>query len=70
MLGNMMESSVQVPASLFHQLQETEGYKKQDLQRVRIIVTMYKNNKFFPINKDMRSYKEVTSPVVGVKLGM
>lgn len=67
MLGNMMESSVQVPASIFQQLQETDGHTKNKIQYVT--VTMYKNSRFFPIAQDAWGFKEVTSPVVGVKLG-
>lgn len=67
MLGNMMESSVQVPASIFQQLQEVEGSKKSKIQYVT--VTMYKNNRFFPIAEDVWGVKDVISPVVGVKLG-
>lgn len=69
MLGSMMESSVQVPGSIFHQLQESEDYKKRDFKHVHVLVTMYKNSRFFPVSEDMRGVKGVTSPVVGVKLG-
>lgn len=68
MLGNMMESSVQVPASIFQQLHEIEDYKKETKQYV--IVTMYKNGKLFPVAEDAWGIRDITSPVVGVKLGM
>lgn len=67
MLGNFMESAAQVPASLFHQVQEVVGHDNYDQQRV--VVAMYKNNKFFPVSEDVRNVVDVTSPVVGVKLG-
>lgn len=67
MLGNMMESSVQVPASIFEQLQETGNYKKHGVRHV--IVTMFKNNKLFPVGEDGQYVRDVISPVVGVRLG-
>lgn len=67
MLGNMMECSVQIPASIFHALQDIKGYDSRSVQH--IIVTMYKNNKFFPVDEETEGFADVTSPVVGVKFG-
>lgn len=69
MMGNnMMESSVQVPASIFQQLHEVGGHKKD--KKRWVTVTMYKNGRFFPLPEEVWGVWGVTSPVVGVKLGM
>lgn len=67
MQDKVIESSVQVQHTLFHQLDEQEVVLAHSVQH--ILITMYKNNKFFPVELDRLTKEDVTSPVVGVKLG-
>lgn len=67
MQDKVVESSIQVQHTLFHQLDEQEVVLTHNVQH--ILITMYKSNKFFPVEKDRLGKEDVTSPVVGVKLG-
>lgn len=67
MQDKVVESSVQVQHTLFHQLDEQEVVLAHNIQH--IVITMYKSNKFFPVERDQIGKEDITSPVVGVKLG-
>ncbi|XP_017780514.1 PREDICTED: adhesion G protein-coupled receptor A3 [Nicrophorus vespilloides] len=60
-----VEASVQIPPSLFYQLQEQDVVL--DKVPLTLLVTMFSSSKFFP--KLEKEGHEVTSSVVGVKLG-
>lgn len=63
----VLDSSVQIPATLFQQLEDQDIILSHNIQHISVV--MYKNNKFFPVNEQRRKKDDVTSAVVGVKLG-
>lgn len=62
----VLEASIVLPASLFQQLEDQEVVLPHNTQY--IVVTMFKNNKFFPVDENRRKQEDVTSNVAGVKL--
>lgn len=60
----VIEASIQIPSSLFTQL-EVQGKLTNNIWQ--LIVSMYENNNLFP--GPLNSYEDVTSCVIGSKLG-
>lgn len=65
--GKVVEASITIPDSLFHQLQEDFDYVLTN-KAYKILISMHSSNKLFPI-RDESSKEDVTSAVVGAKLG-
>lgn len=62
----MIEASVQVPSTLFYQLEMQDVPTATSRQ---LMVAMYDNGHLFPRISSVNSSKEVMSCVIGVKLG-
>ncbi|KAF5273055.1 hypothetical protein FQR65_LT04797 [Abscondita terminalis] len=62
----IVEASIQIPASLFYQLKQQDIRLDQSMQK--LLVAMYSNSKLFSLDKVFVD-RDITSAVVGVKLG-
>ncbi|KYB24876.1 adhesion G protein-coupled receptor A3 [Tribolium castaneum] len=65
--GKTIEASITIPETLFEQL-EDQNYDLSD-KIYNILISVYSSNKFFPIDEKRENQVDVTSPVVGAKLG-
>ncbi|KAF2882773.1 hypothetical protein ILUMI_23397 [Ignelater luminosus] len=65
MQDRIIEASIQIPASLFYQLQQQDIVLDRSMQR--ILIGMFSNGKLFPVYKKY-SGLDITTAVVGVKL--
>lgn len=66
--GKITEASVTIPDSLFHQLQDEQDIVLNS-KVYNILVAMHSTSKLFPIDEARKGKEDVTSCVVGAKLG-
>lgn len=64
--NRIVEASIQIPASLFYQIQEQDIELSYGMEQ--LLVAMFANSKLFP-TKGFADRQDVTSAVVGIKLG-
>jgi hypothetical protein len=65
--GKITEASITIPETLFQQLEDQDHHLPD--QVYSILVAMYSSNKLFPIDEARAGKEDVTTAVVGAKLG-
>lgn len=66
--GRIMEASVTIPETLFKQLQDEQDMNLTN-NVYNILVSMQSSSKLFSIDEDRHRIEDVTTDVVGLKLG-
>ncbi|KAB0802967.1 hypothetical protein PPYR_05153 [Photinus pyralis] len=66
MEDRVVEASIQIPASLFYQLQQQDIVLDHSMQK--LLIVMLSNSKLFHLD-DIYTDRDLTSGIVGVKLG-
>lgn len=64
MKGKIIEASITIPKTLLHEIDKNETSKIY-----KILVAMHADNKLFPLDEERIKKEDVTSSVVGTKLG-
>lgn len=66
--GRIMEASVTIPENLFKQLQDEQEMNLTS-NVYNILISMHSSSKLFSIDKERHRLEDVTTDVVGLKLG-